>query len=487
MRSIIALLALFAIAVQAQNTTVPTICPNGVRTRRPFSSLSLPERRAFADAIMTMKRTGVLDRMTRKHRTGMQYHMTTQFLPMHRAMLHEFEQELMRANPNVTALPYWDELADRNAPVRSRIFNSQPGGLGELRRGALTAPFTGLTDDNGRLVQRSPAAANTVGTFRWLPANQVMAAALATFRTYGEMSNTIELTPHNSWHGIVGGHMGDPSISPADPIFYLHHTYIDLLWATWQGISAQNFVNLQTGPNDQRVDPAAGTVLYERQWTNRDMLYYRQRLCYQYDTVPNNVGPVVRAQRALRALKDVQVEAGNSTTTVTAASTSTTSTATATSTTSAAATATETPAPADNSTAPITSIPALEPMPADLLSKLMPTMPLDKVVERMRAAEAKLNAVCDQLNSRVVAAAEPEKAVVAIAKLPTMQDLVKQSAKFVEKEVKDDYKDSAIPAVQAMEAAIQQGEQDKKVMSKGEKMAVGAAAVVAAVAGLVLA
>ena len=54
---------------------------------------------------------------------------------------------------------------------------------------------------------------------------------------------------HNSIHGYVGGrgHMSDPRISSFDPIFWLHHTNIDRMFAIWQGLydnpnSASTFV-----------------------------------------------------------------------------------------------------------------------------------------------------------------------------------------------------------------------------------------------------
>ena len=34
---------------------------------------------------------------------------------------------------------------------------------------------------------------------------------------------------HDQVHGWVGGHMGNPFTSPNDPLFFVFHTYIDLL------------------------------------------------------------------------------------------------------------------------------------------------------------------------------------------------------------------------------------------------------------------
>jgi virginiamycin B lyase len=38
---------------------------------------------------------------------------------------------------------------------------------------------------------------------------------------------------HNRIHNYIGGTMGPPT-SPNDPIFWLHHCYVDKLWADWQ-------------------------------------------------------------------------------------------------------------------------------------------------------------------------------------------------------------------------------------------------------------
>jgi hypothetical protein len=49
---------------------------------------------------------------------------------------------------------------------------------------------------------------------------------------------------HNRIHAYVGGSMGPPT-SPNDPVFWLHHCYVDKLWADWQVLQL-----LQGGPRD---------------------------------------------------------------------------------------------------------------------------------------------------------------------------------------------------------------------------------------------
>ena len=51
---------------------------------------------------------------------------------------------------------------------------------------------------------------------------------------FNTFQNTLEAAPfHNRLHVLVGGTMVT-SASPADPLFWLHHAFIDKIWADWQ-------------------------------------------------------------------------------------------------------------------------------------------------------------------------------------------------------------------------------------------------------------
>ena len=64
---------------------------------------------------------------------------------------------------------------------------------------------------------------------------------------------------HNEVHGWVGGAMGSILVSPADPLFWMHHAQIDRLWSMWQAVAG----NARKRPNlrgrDAVLDP----------WTDR--------------------------------------------------------------------------------------------------------------------------------------------------------------------------------------------------------------------------
>jgi tyrosinase len=52
--------------------------------------------------------------------------------------------------------------------------------------------------------------------------------------TYQDAWECIENGPHAGGHLGTGGLMGSVPNSPGDPLFFLHHAFIDLLWWKWQ-------------------------------------------------------------------------------------------------------------------------------------------------------------------------------------------------------------------------------------------------------------
>ena len=53
-----------------------------------------------------------------------------------------------------------------------------------------------------------------------------------------EFSERINV-PHNAVHGAVGCDMGIASYAAYDPIFWLHHSYVDHLFAFWQELQKE--------------------------------------------------------------------------------------------------------------------------------------------------------------------------------------------------------------------------------------------------------
>ncbi|MDH6123197.1 tyrosinase family protein [Kitasatospora sp. GP82] len=224
--------------------------------RKNQATLTAKEKRDFVDAVLELKRLGRYDSFVSTHntfivsdtdngeRTG---HRSPSFLPWHRRFLLQFEQELQSINPAVN-LPYWDWTADRTA--NSSLWGADfLGGTGRSSDGQVTTgPFafsSGKWALTVRPDSRSYLRRNLGGAVAALPtkaeADSVLAMATYDAAPWNSSSdgfrNNLEgwrgVNLHNRVHVWIGGHMAT-GMSPNDPAFWLHHCFIDKLWAEWQ-------------------------------------------------------------------------------------------------------------------------------------------------------------------------------------------------------------------------------------------------------------
>lgn len=52
--------------------------------------------------------------------------------------------------------------------------------------------------------------------------------------SYKKHARCVERTIHSNGHGGIGGTMSRISAAPVDPLFYIHHAFVDWQWARWQ-------------------------------------------------------------------------------------------------------------------------------------------------------------------------------------------------------------------------------------------------------------
>ncbi|GHH92667.1 tyrosinase family protein [Streptomyces capillispiralis] len=233
--------------------------------RKDAATLTADERRRFVNALLEVKRRGEYDEFVRMHvayyasdgerglRTA---HMAPSFLPWHRRFLLDLEDALRRVDSSVT-LPYWDWTRDRtttSAPWTADLL----GGNGRASdQRVTTGPFahgTGnwtitvgvtegehLTRDLGR--RRDPIGLPSKSDVEWAlkePAYDVSpwdSTVTRGFRNklegWGTGRGSVSWRNHNRVHRWVGGVMLSAA-SVNDPVFWLHHAYVDLLWSRWQ-------------------------------------------------------------------------------------------------------------------------------------------------------------------------------------------------------------------------------------------------------------
>ncbi|MDL2076523.1 tyrosinase family protein [Streptomyces sp. GXMU-J15] len=234
-------------------------------TRKDVTALTRTERRRLVNAFLEIKRRGEYDEFVRTHieyyvsdgegglRTA---HMTPSFLPWHRQFLLELERALRRVDSSVT-LPYWDWTKDRKAGAAPWT-DDLLGGTGRITdRQVMTGPFAYsagnwtiresitdarfLTRDLGR--RRDPIELPTRSDLEWAMSDPVYdsspwdSTSRKGFRNklegWGAGRGPVAWRNHNRVHRWVGGDMvGGASVN--DPVFWLHHAFVDLCWTRWQ-------------------------------------------------------------------------------------------------------------------------------------------------------------------------------------------------------------------------------------------------------------
>eukprot|EP00794_Sanderia_malayensis_P004638 gene4638-5245_t len=188
-------------------------------------------------------------------------HTSDYFLPWHRWYILAFENMLRLVDCRVT-IPYWDWAFWSNSAWQENIhiWNGKAYGLGgdgdpkrgycvqdgPFKEGTFNTPeFDDPNDvvESANAVKNSRVVANLYGTQRrclrrsfsgkplGIPAiKSVLANKVASFSTF---ETAIRMNLHNSMHSNIGGHMSSIYASLA-PEFFLHHTFLDKLWHTWQ-------------------------------------------------------------------------------------------------------------------------------------------------------------------------------------------------------------------------------------------------------------
>ena len=121
------------------------------------------------------------------------------FLPWHRCFISDFELRLREIDSRVT-LPYWDWSTHPRIPKQMR------------------------KKDWMKISSRK---------FRIATKHKKKIKKILEYPKFVGMSHELQ-DIHNKIHVRVGGDMKNAAVSPNDPLFFLHHCYVDKVWADWQ-------------------------------------------------------------------------------------------------------------------------------------------------------------------------------------------------------------------------------------------------------------
>ena len=325
--------------------------PKILRIRKNVMKLTAKEKSDFIQAVLELKRRGIYDRLVKVHVDGVLHatpgvnetpsskvrnaaHRGPATLPWHRAYLDLFETELQKINPTVT-VPYWDWTVDAELPdpSKSPIWSadylggdgvkekdwevvdgpfafknghwpiSVPGAFdGQKIPPYLRRGFGQFTDPDGVLVTTLPTKKDVMTALKE-PLYDMAPWDARPFtggfrnRLEGWVTNVADplhvqspgLQLHNRTHIFIGGTM-KYAWSPNDPVFFLHHAYVDRLWVLWENHQRQT--NKALAPNEilylPREGGPMGHNLYDKMYPFEpairviDVLDHH-RLGYRYD------------------------------------------------------------------------------------------------------------------------------------------------------------------------------------------------------------
>ncbi|ORX93833.1 Di-copper centre-containing protein, partial [Basidiobolus meristosporus CBS 931.73] len=161
-------------------------------------------------------------------------HAIPAFFPWHRMFVKAFEQQLQIINPNV-AVPYWDWTLDSQAPEKSEIFFPQYFGSSGESLCIEDGPFSGwmMNTPKPHCLRRKWNKGKQISAF-YPP--ELLSRILNEAKSYAEFRVAVEAAPHGLVHVNIGSDGGDVSTmwSPNDPIFWIHHSFVDKIWADFQ-------------------------------------------------------------------------------------------------------------------------------------------------------------------------------------------------------------------------------------------------------------
>jgi len=257
--------------------------------RKSWHALTRSEKKAYLDAEKCLLRRpsklkdGAVNRFEDLIKVHQQLapfiHGTGWFLPFHRLYLHAHETLLRDECGYKGAQPYWDETIDAGAFSRSILLDPVHGfgGNGTGPQGCVTdGPFANLIVHVGPAYDNIPtclirnvhdgASAGSAKTkidkylqldkFEefWHAIEGETAVGLFFLGWEGPVPEGFNpplpdgfgngpppdfallagASPHGAGHAGVGGGMLNGVSSPGDPLFYMHHAFIDRIWWLWQ-------------------------------------------------------------------------------------------------------------------------------------------------------------------------------------------------------------------------------------------------------------
>ncbi|KAF7536186.1 hypothetical protein G7054_g4736 [Neopestalotiopsis clavispora] len=249
----VAILAFCGIGTALPKKRDASVCTE-IRPRVPWTSLTSDEKDAYIAADLCLinapSKLGIEGAVTRWDDLQWPHvvqsatvHDVGAFLPFHRYYMTAHERLIKDECGYTGRMPYWDELADQGNMSSSEMWSTKYfGGNGrESDYCVVDGPFANLT-------------------LRWLQDGSVSEHCLTRIHNDSLLSSTSQANIDKcnaidnyteAWECWKGGPHSDAgrTLSPGDPVFYLHHSWLDLNWWKWQNLDLETRLTDMGGPN----------------------------------------------------------------------------------------------------------------------------------------------------------------------------------------------------------------------------------------------
>ncbi|VIO92324.1 ShTK domain containing protein [Brugia malayi] len=214
--------------------------------RKEIRMLNKNERERFFTAIQQLKASGEYNRLADIHRQEASEsgaHAGPSFLLWHREFIKRMEIALRLIDPSI-ALPYWDSSLDqhlsdpRDSVMWSEMLMGESNSNGEVING----PFARFITLEGH-----PAITRNLGEEGHLFTDENINTVYAC--PYPPNFSALEYY-HASVHIWIGGDMKPPLTSANDPVFFLHHSFVDYIFENWRQMHQNRIQREQDYPQE---------------------------------------------------------------------------------------------------------------------------------------------------------------------------------------------------------------------------------------------
>jgi len=223
-------------------------------------------------------------------------HLNGIFLPWHRYFLWTFSRMLRSECAYAAPLPWWDETKDAGNFANSGLFTDQYfGALPPATNGGacvVDGAFGGTTLNIGPGSTNRPHCLQRAGNDTiTVDINQSFVDTCSSITDYAAMEECNEKGPHGLGHNGIGAVMAEVSASPGDPVFFMHHSFVDHMWRQWQNKDPARLTTIDgcTTPDTEACTPLSPDTVLSSMGLRDDVTVAQMlditadTLCYTYD------------------------------------------------------------------------------------------------------------------------------------------------------------------------------------------------------------